>query len=120
MDKGYDAERLHRQIQEEIGADSVIPVRTWKGRVRSGIYRQEMYTDFDQERYRERNKVETAFSVLKRRFGEELKARKYWYQVKEIKSKVILHNLTKAGQTGPECCCQGGIQQSRYIPNSSK
>jgi len=99
MDKGYDAERLHRQIQEEIGADSVIPVRTWKGRVRSGIYRQEMYTDFDQERYRERNKVETAFSVLKRRFGEELKARKYWYQVKEIKSKVILHNLTKAGQT---------------------
>ncbi|CVK31932.1 transposase (fragment) [Methanoculleus bourgensis] len=57
-----------------------------------------MYTDFDQERYRERNKVETAFSVLKRRFGEELKARKYWYQVKEIKSKVILHNLTKAGQ----------------------
>lgn len=99
MDKGYDAERLHRQIQEEIGADSVIPVRTWKGRVRSGIYRQEMYTDFDQERYRERNKVETAFSVLKRRFGEELKARKYWYQVKEIKSKAILHNLTKAGQT---------------------
>jgi hypothetical protein len=53
---------------------------------------------FDQERYRERNKVETAFSVLKRRFGEELKARKYWYQIKEIKSKVILHNLTKAGR----------------------
>jgi transposase len=57
-----------------------------------------VYTNFDQERYRERNKVETAFSVLKRRFGEELKARKYWYQVKEIESKVILHNLTKAGQ----------------------
>jgi hypothetical protein len=38
-----------------------------------------MYADFDKERYRERNKVETAFSVLKRRFGEELKARKYWY-----------------------------------------
>ena len=98
MDKGYDAETLHRQIREEIGADSVIPVRTWQGRIRSGIYRQEMYADFDKERYRERNKVETAFSVLKRRFGEELKARKYWYQVKEIKSKVILHNLTKAVQ----------------------
>jgi hypothetical protein len=58
-----------------------------------------MYANFDDERYRERNKVETAFSVLKRRFGEELKARKYWYQVKEIKIKVILHNLTKAVQT---------------------
>ena len=99
MDKGYDAETLHRQIREELGADSVIPVRTWQGRIRSGTYRQEMYANFDDDRYRERNKVETAFSVLKRRFGEELKARKYWYQVKEIKIKVILHNLTKAVQT---------------------
>lgn len=99
MDKGYDAETLHRQIREELGADSVIPVRTWQGRIRSGTYRQEMYANFDDERYRERNKVETAFSVLKRRFGEGLKARKYWYQVKEIKIKVILHNLTKAVQT---------------------
>jgi hypothetical protein len=98
MDKGYDAETLHRQVREEIGADSIIPVRTWQGRIRSGTYRQEMYPNFDKERYRERNKVETAFSVLRRRFGEELKARKYWYQVKEIKSKVILHNLTKAVQ----------------------
>jgi len=39
MDKGYDAEPLHRQIREEMGADSVIPVRTWQGRIRSGIYR---------------------------------------------------------------------------------
>jgi len=98
MDRGYDAEHLHRQIREEIGAESVIPVRTWKGRIRSGRYRQEMYTNFDEKRYRERNKVETAFSVLKRRFGEELKARKYRCQVKEIKTKLILHNLTKAGQ----------------------
>ena len=90
MDKGYDAEQLHRQIREGIGADSAIRVRTWQGRIRSGIYRQEMHTNFDEERYRERNKVETAFSVIKRRFGEELKARKYWYQVKEIKTKLIL------------------------------
>ncbi len=98
MDKGYDAETLHRQIREELGADSVIPVRTWQGRIWSGAYRREIYANFDKERYRERNKVETAFSVLKRRFGEELKARKYWYLVKEIMSKVILHNLTKAVQ----------------------
>jgi hypothetical protein len=42
-----------------------------------------MYVNFDKERYRERNKAETAFPRLKRRFGEELKARKYRYQVKE-------------------------------------
>jgi transposase len=57
-----------------------------------------MYANFDEGQYRERNEVETTFSVNKRRFGEELKARKYWYQVKEISSKLILHNLAKAGQ----------------------
>ena len=68
MDRGYDSETLHRQIREEIGANSVIPVRKWKGRIHSGKYRREMFTNFDDECYRERNKVETAFSVLKRRF----------------------------------------------------
>jgi len=76
----------------------VIPVRTWKGKIYSGKYRQEMYTSFDAERYAERNKVETAFSVIKRKFGEGLKARIFWYQIKEIKIKLILHNLTKAIQ----------------------
>ncbi|MDO9036298.1 MAG: hypothetical protein Q7U51_14000 [Methanoregula sp.] len=35
------------------------------------------------------------FSVLKRKFGESLKARKYRLQVKEIKIKVILYNLSR-------------------------
>ena len=42
-----------------------------------------------------RNKVETVFFVLKRKFGESLKARKYRLQVKEIKIKVILYNLSR-------------------------
>jgi hypothetical protein len=74
MDKGYDSEVLHRQIGEEIRADSVIPVRKWKGKIYLGKYRQEMHASFDAERYAERNKVETAFSVIKRKFGEGLKA----------------------------------------------
>jgi len=35
------------------------------------------------------------FSVLKRRFGEALKARKFRLQIKEIKIKMILYNLSK-------------------------
>ncbi|ACL17585.1 IS5-like element ISMepa1 family transposase [Methanosphaerula palustris] len=115
MDKGYDSEKLHRQIREEMGADSVIPVRTWKGKIYSGKYRQEMYNNFDSKRYYERNKVETAFSVIKRRFGEDLKARKYWYQVKEIKVKMILHNLTKVVQSVVIVIIVEAFQQSRKI-----
>jgi len=47
MDKKYDSESLHRKIRGYIGADSVIPVRIWQGRIRSGTHRQEMYTNFD-------------------------------------------------------------------------
>ena len=36
MDKGYDSENLYRQIREDMGADSVIPVKTWKGKIYSG------------------------------------------------------------------------------------
>ena len=35
------------------------------------------------------------FSVLKRKFGEPLKARKYYLQIKEIKIKVFLYNLSR-------------------------
>jgi hypothetical protein len=39
--------------------------------------------------------VETAFSVLKRKYGESLKARKFRLRVREIKMKVILFTLLR-------------------------
>lgn len=40
-----------------------------------------------------RNVVETVFSVIKRKFGEIIKARKFYNQVKEI--KMIAYNINK-------------------------
>ena len=48
--------------------------------------------------YYNRNLVETTFSVLKRKYGEEIKARQYWNQVKEIKMKLIVHNLGRCAK----------------------
>jgi len=53
-----------------------------------GVYRRELARSFDQARYHQRNKVETLFSVLKRKFGEALKARKYQEQIKELKNQI--------------------------------
>jgi hypothetical protein len=39
--------------------------------------------------------AETVSSVLKRKFGESLKARKYSGQIKELKIKLILYNFSK-------------------------
>lgn len=54
-----------------------------------------MVVEFNPVQYHQRNIVETVFAVLKRKFGESLKARKFRLQVKEIKIKVILYNLSR-------------------------
>jgi hypothetical protein len=35
------------------------------------------------------------FSVPIRKYGNEIKARNYWNQVKEIKNKLLVHNLDR-------------------------
>jgi len=95
LDKGYDSEDIHRLIPDDLNAYSLIPVRTRKRKRISGFYRRELARSFDQTCYHQRNKVETVFSVLKRKFGECLKARKYRLQIKEIKIKLILYNISK-------------------------
>ena len=94
MDKGYDSEDIHQYIRDSIGAESVIPVRKWSGNIYSGKYRMEMFKNFNQEKYGQRNMVETVFSVLKRRYGDTVRSRKYYNQMKEIKIRMILHNMT--------------------------
>ena len=42
-----------------------------------------------------RNIVETIISVIKRKFGETLRARKLRNQVKEVKVKLIVYNINK-------------------------
>jgi len=94
MDRGYDSEKMHRFIRETLKADSIIPPRSWKDTHHVwGKYRKEMVENFDAPRYRKRFLVETRFSVLKRRFGADLKSRIFQIQKKEISCKIILANL---------------------------
>jgi hypothetical protein len=95
MDKGYDSEDIHKLIRDTLQASSLIPVRTRKRKHIAGYHRKRLARSFDLNAYHQRNLVETAFSVLKRKYGESLKARKYRLQVKEIKMKVILYNLSR-------------------------
>lgn len=95
LDKGYDSEDMHALIRDRLGAESLIPVRDRKRKRIHGRYRREIAQSFDLTIYHRRNLVETAFSVLKRRFRENLKARKYWHQIKEIKVKILIYNLDR-------------------------
>jgi hypothetical protein len=42
-----------------------------------GEYRQKLHKNFDKKVYNRRSIVETVFSVIKRKFGERVKARKF-------------------------------------------
>jgi transposase len=84
MDKGYDSEDIHRLIHEVMDSDSLIPVRKRKRKQIFRYYRRSLAQSFDEDTYHQRNKVETVFSAIKRKFGESLKARKYRLQIKEI------------------------------------
>jgi len=93
MDRGYDSEAIHRQIREDLHADSIIPIRSWNNEIVGGTYRQEMAQQFDDVRYRKRQLVENKFSVLKRKFSGDLKARRFTVQLKEITGKMIVCNI---------------------------
>jgi len=93
MDKGYDSEAIHSLTREQLHAVAMIPLRHRHRKRIKGHYRRKMIFEFDDGLYHRRNLVETAFSVLKRKYGEEINSRKYWNQVKEIKIKLIVHNL---------------------------
>lgn len=95
MDKGYDSEEIHSLVREELDSIAMISLRQRKRKKIKGKYRRKMIDEFEELLYHCRNLVETMFSVLKRKYGEEVKAKKYWNQAKEVKLKLLVHNLDR-------------------------
>jgi hypothetical protein len=95
MDKGYDSEKIHVLIREEIKADSIIPLRQRKRKKVGGKYRKQLHLSFDKTKYNKRNIAKITFSVVKRKFGETIRARKFRNQVEEIKIKLGVYNINK-------------------------
>lgn len=96
MDKGYDSEEIHSLVREELEAIAMIPLRERKRKKIKGKYRRKMIQEFEKVLYHIRNLAETMFSVIKRKYGEEIKARGYRNQVKEVKIKLLIHNLDRS------------------------
>jgi hypothetical protein len=93
LDKGYDAEWVHHMIRNQ-KILSMIPVRNMDcliSRTR-GRYRKLMRREFDDTLYHQRNKCETIFSVIKRRFGSEIKSHHDIMKEKELLYRVLAYN----------------------------
>jgi hypothetical protein len=99
-DAGYESEGFHRLCRDNLGIRSIIPT-TDRGRPRldgksrpvKGKYRKLMKQRFPKKTYGQRWQIETVFSMLKRNMGAALRARNYHSQTREIRLRILTHNL---------------------------
>ncbi len=99
-DPGYESERFHSVCRDVLGIRSIIPT-TERGRPRkdgqprpiNGEHRRRMKQRFPKKTYGQRWQIETVFSMLKRNLGSALRARQYHSQTREIRARILTHNL---------------------------
>ena len=96
-DAGYDAEWIHTQCREQWGVASVIPTNPRRvGRPAGGNWRSQMTPEYLAEQgYRQRWKVESFFSALKRTMGSTLSARQPKQLAAEAALKVLAYALRR-------------------------
>jgi len=96
-DKGFDAEKNHELLRDELHAMSIIPARhedvpVWRTR---GRYRKEMKRGYSKKTYHQRSKDETIFSVIKRTMGDEVRSIGVKGQNNEMRLKIIAYNAAR-------------------------
>ena len=98
-DKGYSSRGNYNAIGK-VGGVGYIPFKSnasgksrgsflWKKAYHYFMYNREAFM----EHYHKRSNVETAFFMIKSKFGNSLKSKKYRSQVNEVLCKVLCHNL---------------------------
>ena len=112
-DKGYDAEKNHELLRDELHAMSIIPARhedvpVWRTK---GRYRKEMKRGYSKKTYHQRSKDETIFSVIKRTMGDEVRSIGVKGQNNEMRLKIIAYNAARIASLGYSLL--GGFLQSQ-------
>jgi hypothetical protein len=91
-DAEFDSEQNHRHIRQRLGAHSVIPATRGRGRP-EGEIRNQMYRAFPRPLYRQRAKVETVFSVVKRKLSAKAPGRTLPRQIRQALLLGLAFNL---------------------------
>ncbi len=98
-DAGYDAEWVHVFLRDELDLRSLIPPKIGRPTPKppTGHYRRQMRAYFrrpkESRRYGQRWQAETVFSMIKRRLGRTVNARRYNAQNRALLLKAIAHNI---------------------------
>ena len=90
-DAEFDSEANHRHIRQH-GAQSIIPAQPRRG-IPKGALRGKMYRRFPQKRYGQRAKIETIFSVIKRKLSSRAPGRHLSSQIRQALLLGLTYNL---------------------------
>ncbi len=99
-DGGDDSEATHRGWREDLGIERIMPPvagRPVRGLTRHP-YRRQLQLVFPHKVYGQRWRVETCISVVKRRFGGAVTARRDWQQVQQTLLRGVTYTLYRAVQ----------------------
>ena len=91
-DKGYDSEKLH-ELAFNKGYILLAPVRRSTRKRPKGHFRQRVTELLAQQPLNQRPKIETTISILKRVYGETIRARLSGMKKKEMAWKIIAMNI---------------------------
>ena len=90
-DKGYDSKKNRQFVINKLKATPIIPVRThtnFYGYIKNN-------KKIDGKDYHQRSKIETVFSVIKRKYGSILRTKSFATQKTELISKLLTYNLDR-------------------------
>ena len=96
-DKGYDDEKNHEFLRDDLHVDSIIPARredvpVWRTK---GKYRKKMKRGYSKKKYHQRSKDETIFFVIKRVMGENVRSLRVKAQNNELRFRLIAYNANR-------------------------
>jgi hypothetical protein len=90
-DAEFDSEPNHEYIRQHLGAPSIIPAK--RRGIPNGAIRNQMFRAFPKKPYRQRAKIETVFSVVKRKLSSRAPGRSLTIQIRQALLLGLAYNL---------------------------
>jgi len=91
-DKAYSSKKNRNYILFKKKAIPIIPYKKTEGVFK---FRDGKILKFDDNLYHQRSKIETIFSVIKRKFGSSLSSRSFIMQKKELIFRLVAYNIDR-------------------------
>lgn len=90
-DAEFDSEPNHEYIRQHLGAKSIIPAK--RRGIPQGTIRNQMFRAFPKKPYRQRAKIESVFSTVKRKLSSRAPGRSLAIQIRQALLLGLAYNL---------------------------